>query len=126
VIPVRRDDAKVFLREFTRELIREISPATKILMLAGVVVLVSGLLYLGRAGLVRYRAQPQQGLSQAESLKNRIDEQDKLLAHLNEQTNQTSERISDLMKTRSSPSPNSESVLNALSLPNTLWKSLSL
>lgn len=124
-VPVQRDHAKVFLREFTRELIREISTATKILTLAGVVVFASGLLYLGRAGLVRYRAQSQQSLSQAESLKNRIDEQDKLLGHLNERTNETSERLSDLMKTRTGPSPSSPSVLNALSLPNTLWNSYS-
>lgn len=124
-LPARRDDAKVFLREFTRELVREISPATKILALAGVVLLVSSLLYFGRAALLRYSAQPQQNSSQAESLKSRIDEQDRLLAHLNERTNQTSEQILDLMKTQSEPSENSQSVLTALSLPNTLWKSYS-
>ena len=124
-LPVRRDHAKVFLREFTRELIREISLATKILTLAGVIVLASGLLYLGRASLVRYRAQSQQSLIQAEGLKNRIDEQDKLLGHLNERTNQTSDQLLDLMKTRTSPSHNSPSVLNALSLPNTLWNTYS-
>ena len=30
----RRDDAKVFLREFTRELVREINPSTKFITLA--------------------------------------------------------------------------------------------
>src|SRR4029450_2711585 len=30
----RRDDAKVFLREFTRELVREITPSTKLVTLA--------------------------------------------------------------------------------------------
>jgi len=124
-VPVRRDHAKVFLREFTRELIREISPATKILTLAGVVVLAGGLLYLGRAGLMRYRAQSQQSLSQAESLKSRIDDQDKLLGHLNERTNQTSAQLAHLLKARTSPSPNGHSVLTALSLPNTLWNSYS-
>lgn len=43
----RRDDAKVFLREFTRELIREINPSTKIVSLALVLILVTGVLYLG-------------------------------------------------------------------------------
>src|SRR5690606_1355238 len=43
----RRDDAKVFLREFTRELIREISPVTKLLILALTVTFIGGLLYLG-------------------------------------------------------------------------------
>lgn len=43
----RRDDAKVFLREFTRELIREIRPTTKIIALLLVLALVGGFLYLG-------------------------------------------------------------------------------
>jgi len=43
----RRDDAKVFLREFTRELVKEINPSTKLITLAIVVVLVGGSLYLG-------------------------------------------------------------------------------
>jgi S1-C subfamily serine protease len=45
----RRDDAKVFLREFTRELVREISPSTKLITLAIALALVGGLLYLGFA-----------------------------------------------------------------------------
>jgi S1-C subfamily serine protease len=45
----RRDDAKVFLREFTRELIREINTSTKIIVLLLVVALVGGILYLGFA-----------------------------------------------------------------------------
>jgi S1-C subfamily serine protease len=45
----RRDDAKVFLREFTRELMREINWSTKIVSLFIVVVLVGGTLYLGNA-----------------------------------------------------------------------------
>jgi S1-C subfamily serine protease len=45
----RRDDAKVFLREFTRELVREINPSTKLIALAFTVVLVGGILYLGFA-----------------------------------------------------------------------------
>src|SRR5437588_4608766 len=45
----RRDDAKVFLREFTRELLREINWSTKIIALAIVVTLVGGMLYLGNA-----------------------------------------------------------------------------
>ncbi len=45
----RRDDAKVFLREFTRELVREINPSTKLIALAIAVALVGGTLYLGFA-----------------------------------------------------------------------------
>jgi serine protease Do len=43
----RRDDAKVFLREFTRELLREINVSTKIITLAIIITLVAGTLYLG-------------------------------------------------------------------------------
>ncbi len=43
----RRDDAKVFLREFTRELVREIRPTTKIVTLLLALALVGGVLYLG-------------------------------------------------------------------------------
>lgn len=43
----RRDDAKVFLREFTRELVREINPSTKIITLTIAVALVGGILYIG-------------------------------------------------------------------------------
>ncbi|HEX8355412.1 MAG TPA: trypsin-like peptidase domain-containing protein [Pyrinomonadaceae bacterium] len=45
----RRDDAKVFLREFTRELMREINWSTKVVALFIVIVLVGGVLYLGNA-----------------------------------------------------------------------------
>jgi len=43
----RRDDAKVFLREFTRELVREINPSTKLITLAIALALVGGVLYIG-------------------------------------------------------------------------------
>jgi serine protease Do len=45
----RRDDAKVFLREFTRELVREINPSTKLVTLGIALALVGGMLYLGFA-----------------------------------------------------------------------------
>src|SRR5713226_6514536 len=43
----RRDDAKIFLREFTRELVREINPSTKIIGFAILSIAVAGLLYVG-------------------------------------------------------------------------------
>jgi S1-C subfamily serine protease len=46
---MRRDDAKVFLREFTRELVREINLTTKLIALSLVVALIGGLLYIGFA-----------------------------------------------------------------------------
>ncbi|MFN2578582.1 MAG: trypsin-like peptidase domain-containing protein [Pyrinomonadaceae bacterium] len=45
----RRDDAKIFLREFTRELVREINPSTKIILFAIIIFAVAGALYLGFA-----------------------------------------------------------------------------
>jgi hypothetical protein len=46
-ITPKRDDAKVFLREFTHELIREINPMTKIVALLISLFFVFGVLYLG-------------------------------------------------------------------------------
>jgi S1-C subfamily serine protease len=43
----RRDDAKIFLREFTRELVREINPSTKIIGFAILIVGLVGLLWVG-------------------------------------------------------------------------------
>lgn len=43
----RRDDAKIFLREFTRELVREINPSTKIITFAILIVALVGALYIG-------------------------------------------------------------------------------
>jgi S1-C subfamily serine protease len=45
----RRDDAKVFLREFTRELLREINWSTKIAAFLCAAILVGGVLYLGNS-----------------------------------------------------------------------------
>src|SRR5258706_1930516 len=45
----RRDDAKIFLREFTRELVREINPSTKIMAFAMLILAVVGALYIGFA-----------------------------------------------------------------------------
>ena len=45
----RRDDAKIFLREFTRELVREINPSTKIITFAILILAVLGALYIGFA-----------------------------------------------------------------------------
>jgi hypothetical protein len=45
----RRDDAKVFLREFTRELLREIKWSTKIGAFLCAAILIGGMFYLGNA-----------------------------------------------------------------------------
>src|SRR6266516_1010401 len=51
----RRDDAKIFLREFTRELIREINPSTKIIAFAIIIFGVIGALYIGFAQIGEVR-----------------------------------------------------------------------
>jgi S1-C subfamily serine protease len=51
----RRDDAKIFLREFTRELIREINPSTKIILFAIIIFAVLGGLYIGFAQFAEAR-----------------------------------------------------------------------
>jgi S1-C subfamily serine protease len=70
----RRDDAKVFLREFTRELVREINPSTKII--------VFGMLYLGFA---MYKE-----LQRSRRL---IDEQGVQLGKMRDQVSKTNEQI---------------------------------
>ncbi|HEV8202735.1 MAG TPA: trypsin-like peptidase domain-containing protein [Pyrinomonadaceae bacterium] len=78
----RRDDAKVFLREFTRELVREINPSTKLVALGIAIVLVGGMLYLGFA---MYKE-----LQRSRRL---IDEQSKQLGSMKEQVSKTNEQI---------------------------------
>jgi len=78
----RRDDAKVFLREFTRELVREINPSTKLVTLGIAIVLVVGMLYLGFA---MYKE-----LQRSRRL---IDEQSKQLTSMREQVSKTNEQI---------------------------------
>src|SRR5215211_5838062 len=51
----RRDDAKVFLREFTRELLREINWSTKIGAFLCAAILIGGIFYLGNAAYQELR-----------------------------------------------------------------------
>ena len=51
----RRDDAKIFLREFTRELVREINPSTKIIAFTILILAVVGALYIGFAQIGEVR-----------------------------------------------------------------------
>lgn len=84
----RRDDAKVFLREFTREFIREINPSTKIAVLLIATALVGGILYLGFAA--------QKELQRSRRL---IDEQNQQLARMKELIDRSNEQIRDLSET---------------------------
>src|SRR5215216_6427733 len=78
----RRDDAKVFLREFTRELVREINPSTKIVTLGIAIALVGGMLYLGFA---MYKE-----LQRSRRL---IDDQRVQLGQMRDQVSKTNEQI---------------------------------
>src|SRR5689334_9167015 len=81
----RRDDAKVFLREFTRELVREINPSTKLVTLAIAVALVGGILYLGFA---MYKE-----LQRSRRL---IDDQRAQLGQMRDQVTKTNTQLGDL------------------------------
>ncbi len=70
----RRDDAKVFLREFTRELVREINWRTKLIVLAIIVVLVGGVLYLGYSMIREMRDSRRALAEQNAQLKNTMNE----------------------------------------------------
>ncbi|HEU4795982.1 MAG TPA: trypsin-like peptidase domain-containing protein [Pyrinomonadaceae bacterium] len=81
----RRDDAKVFLREFTRELVREIRPSTKLITLAIALALVGGVLYLGFA---MYK--------EIQRSRRLIDDQRAQLGQMRDQVLKTNSQISDL------------------------------
>lgn len=83
----RRDDAKVFLREFTRELVREINPSTKLISLAIALALVGGILYIGFA---MYKE-----LQRSRRL---IADQGSQLAQMQQQGNKTSQQLSEVVR----------------------------
>ncbi|MDQ3820830.1 MAG: serine protease, partial [Acidobacteriota bacterium] len=88
----RRDDAKVFLREFTRELVREIRLSTKIIVLLIAIGLVGGVFYLGfglynelkrnRHVLEDQRAQLDQAKTQNAKLSSQLEDIDKKNKHI--------------------------------------------
>ncbi len=84
----KRDDAKAFLREFSRELMREISWTTKAISIALAVGLVSALVYLGWAVSSELRA-------------NRIQSQQQqiTITKLEEQLGTASSQLGELDKT---------------------------
>ena len=81
----RRDDAKVFLREFTRELVREINPSTKLVTLAIALALVGGILYIGFS---MYK--------EMQRSRKIIDEQRAQLSSMREEVSRTNRTISDV------------------------------
>lgn len=84
----KRDDAKAFLREFVRELSREISWTSKLIALVLVVAFVSGVLYIGFAVNSELRKSREQS-----------EQQSAIITKLEEKLGQTSEQIGSLEKT---------------------------
>lgn len=81
----RRDDAKVFLREFTRELVREIKPSTKLVVLGIATALVGGMLYLGFA---MYK--------EIQRSRRLIDEQRVQLSQMRDQVSKTNDQLTNI------------------------------
>ena len=94
----QRDDAKVFLREFSRELIREINWSTKIVALLLTVALVGGTLYLGFAGF-----------KELKQSRRRLEEQNAQIAKLNDQVRESQNQFTDVTRTNND-------IINSLSL----------
>ncbi|HEV2882290.1 MAG TPA: trypsin-like peptidase domain-containing protein [Pyrinomonadaceae bacterium] len=94
----RRDDAKVFLREFTRELIREINLSTKIIALLIVVALVGGFLYFGFAGF-----------KELKQSRRHIEEQNAQIARLNQKVGESQNQFEEVNRSN-------KDIINSLSL----------
>jgi S1-C subfamily serine protease len=84
----RRDDAKVFLREFTRELVSEINASTKLLVFLFALALVGGTLYLGFAGF-----------KELKQSRRRLEEQNAEIARLNDQVRQSQTQFNQVTQT---------------------------
>ncbi len=85
---IKRDDAKAFLREFVRELFREISWTTKLIALVLTIGFITGALYIGFALNGELRESRKQSELQSEVIKK-----------LEEKLGQTSDQIGELDKT---------------------------
>jgi S1-C subfamily serine protease len=85
----RRDDAKVFLREFTRELVREINTTTKLIALVIGIALVAGILYIGYIGFSLFR--------EARTNRRLADEQRAQLEKMKEQAAAANKHLDDLV-----------------------------
>jgi S1-C subfamily serine protease len=83
----KRDDAKAFLREFVRELSREISWTTKIVLLLLAISFIGGILYLGNAVNHELRVSREQS-----------EQQGAIIRKLEERLGQTSEQLGELDK----------------------------
>jgi S1-C subfamily serine protease len=93
----RRDDAKVFLREFTRELLREIKLSTKFIILLFALALVGGTLYLGFA----FYKELKQSRRQIEAQNQQIGQLNQQISHSQEQFKQVDKRNLDIINSLS-------------------------
>ncbi|CAN5389216.1 hypothetical protein BH18ACI2_BH18ACI2_27620 [soil metagenome] len=99
----RRDDAKVFLREFTRELVHEIKPSTKIITLLIAVALTGGILYLGFAVFNEFKQSRRQ-----------IEAQSQHIATLAQQVEESHKQFEEVDRTN-------RGIINSLSLAPKVW-----
>jgi S1-C subfamily serine protease len=83
-----RDDAKAFLREFSRELMREISWTTKAIILVLTIGFLTGVLYLGYAVS-----------SDLSANRKNAERQQELIGRLEEQLTQASDQLGNLEQT---------------------------
>ncbi len=93
----RRDDAKVFLREFTRELLREIKLSTKFIILLFALALGGGTLYLGFA----FYKELKQSRRQIEAQNQQIGQMNKQISASQDQFKQVDKRNQDIMNSLS-------------------------
>ncbi len=91
----KRDEAKMFLREFVRELSREVTWATKLMLLALGVGLISGIVYLGYSVSGELRSSREQSQQQSEII-SKLEEK---LGQTNDQLGQLDKSNKDMIKT---------------------------
>ncbi|HYJ91593.1 MAG TPA: trypsin-like peptidase domain-containing protein [Pyrinomonadaceae bacterium] len=86
----KRDDAKAFLREFTRELLREVSWTTKAIVFVLAAAFIYGLVYVGYSVSRELRQS-----------RETTEQQSEVIRKLEQQLGQTSDQIGSLEKTNS-------------------------
>jgi len=119
---IRRNDAKVFLREFLRELMQEISATAKVLTLIVVTAVIVVVTYFG---FTYFRSQ-QQVRTLADSQSKKIDQHDSQLVILNERLNQTNQRpATPITPALNIPGTNQLAEARGISAPSHLWTSYS-
>ncbi len=91
----KRDDAKAFLREFSRELMREVSWTTKAIVFVLAVGFITGVLYLGYAVSNELRQNREQSVRQ----NNIIEQLEKQLGVTNDQLGDLEKANSDIIRT---------------------------